>query len=72
MAAISVPFCGKILDLSNDDPSMYFELDPEQFIKDLKQLDPHNWDPLPINIMCVNIFGLYNLTRFEQELRCFD
>ena len=45
----------KILDLNDDDPTLFYELDPEQFIKDLKQQAPHNWDPLPINIMCVHL-----------------
>ena len=42
---------GKVLDLSDDDPSLLVELDPDQFVKDLKQLDPNNWDPLPYNVM---------------------
>ena len=42
---------GKVLDLSDDDPSLIVELDPDQFVKDLKQLDPNNWDPLPYNVM---------------------
>jgi hypothetical protein len=40
----------KILDLKDDDPSLYVAVDPDQFIKDLKALEPNHWDPLPCNI----------------------
>ena len=50
-SVISFAQRGKVLDLSDDDPSLLVELDPDQFVKDLKQLDPNNWDPLPYNVM---------------------
>jgi hypothetical protein len=64
ISATSFVHRGKILELNDGDQNIYFELDPDQFIKDLKQLDPHNWDPLPINIMYVH--GL--MFRLGQDL----
>jgi hypothetical protein len=40
----------KILDVSDDDPTLYFNLDPDQFITDLKGWEPNHFDPLPCNI----------------------
>jgi hypothetical protein len=40
----------KILDLSDDDPSLIAVLDPDQFVRDLKEIDPMSWEPLPCNI----------------------
>ena len=42
----------KFLDLKDDDPSLIMMLDPDEFVKDLKEMDPQNFDPLPCNIMC--------------------
>jgi hypothetical protein len=41
----------KVLDLNDDDPRLIVVLDPDQFVKDLKEMDPQNFDPLPCNIM---------------------
>jgi hypothetical protein len=37
----------KILDLPDEHPSLFVTQDPDQFAKDLKDLDPMGWDPLP-------------------------
>ena len=42
-----------MLDLRDDDPMLIIELDPDQFVMDLKELDPKNLDPLPCNVMYV-------------------
>ncbi len=42
----------KVLDLKDDDPRLIVVLNPDQFVRDLKELDPQNLDPLPCNIMC--------------------
>jgi hypothetical protein len=39
----------KFLDLPDEHPSLLVTLDPDQFAKDLKDLDPLGWDPLPCN-----------------------
>ena len=40
-----------VLALDNQDPRLRHVLDADQFVKDLKDLDPQNWDPLPCNIV---------------------
>ena len=42
-----------MLDLSDDDPSLIIEPDPDRFVNDLKELHPGKWDPLPCNVMYV-------------------
>ena len=39
-----------ILELSDKDPTVNITLDPDQFVRFLKNLDPNRWDPLPCNI----------------------
>jgi hypothetical protein len=41
----------KYLDLSDYDPELFVQLDPDAFVKDLKDMDTKNWDPLPLSIM---------------------
>lgn len=37
--------------MKDDDPLVMTTIDPEAFVKDLKELDPNEWDQLPCNIM---------------------
>ena len=48
---IDISISAKVLDLKDNDPSLSVFLIPEQFVKDLKDLCPHSWDPLPCNVM---------------------
>ena len=47
---IDFSLTSKVLELKDDDPSLIVVLDPDQFVKDLKDLDPNRWDPLPCNV----------------------
>ena len=49
-AVIDFSLTSKVLELKDDDPSLIVVLDPDQFVKDLKDLDPNRWDPLPCNV----------------------
>ena len=40
----------KILKMVDEDPKLSLKLDAEQLVRDLKQLDPNRWDPLPVNV----------------------
>ena len=47
----------KILDYKDDDPRLFVDLDPDEFVKELKGMDSNHFDPLPCNIMCVLQFA---------------
>jgi hypothetical protein len=40
----------KFLDLKDDHPEMKTRLEIEELVQALKNLDPCNWDPLPVNV----------------------
>ena len=39
-----------MIEVEENDPR-HFVLDADIFVRDLRGLDPHNWDPLPCNLM---------------------
>ena len=41
----------KVLDMKDDDPRLIVVLNPDQFVNELKEMDPQHFDPLPCNIM---------------------
>ena len=51
LSVLDFSLTGKVLDIKDDDPVLIVVLDPDQFVKDLKALDPNGWDPLPINVL---------------------
>ena len=51
VAVIDISRRCKVLDLNDDDLRLI--VDPEQFAKEVKEMDPQHFDPLPCNIMCV-------------------
>ena len=40
----------KILKMIDEDPTVSIKLDGEQLVRDLKQIDPNRWEPLPVNV----------------------
>jgi hypothetical protein len=53
------------MDPRESDPRLFTVLDPDQFVRDLKELDPQKKDPLPCNIMCVAVtFDIISCSMF--------
>ena len=59
----------KILDYKDDDPRLFVDLDPDEFVKELKGMDSNHFDPLPCNIMCVLHFSFFYVC-WQQYQSC--
>ena len=55
---------GNVLDLREDDPSLIVMLDPDQFVKELKETNADNWDPLPCNVMYAASMLAYTVSEY--------